>query len=394
MKFFEQIAQTVVEQASSILGLSMSITDAKGTIIGCSHSERIGSHHPVTKEVTKAKRTVIFTEERVANRENVLPGVATPIFFRQRIIGVLGIIGNPYEVKKFVHFLKSHVELMLEETFRTESFYLLMKATEIFVQHVIHFKEWESEEILANYSEMLGFHFDISRCAIIIDLTPLSNSPLRKKKQSFIIPSYDLSQMIQHLFKTSPEDILSPINQQQWLVLKHIKKDDELKQLRQICERAITTLDDFVKDKHTLTQIAIAYGNRYQGFDGARQSYHQAIRSLKIGKEHLKSTNIYPADDINILFHTFIQELDPHIKKSLTEFTDKLSAHPSAASLIDTFILYCEHDLNMSKTARKLYIHRNTLLYRLKQIKEMLGIDIHSFKQCMLLYIALKQMQK
>ncbi len=48
----------------------------------------------------------------------------------------------------------------------------------------------------------------------------------------------------------------------------------------------------------------------------------------------------------------------------------------------------------MSKTARKLYIHRNTLLYRLKQIKEMLGIDIHSFKQCMLLYIALKQMQK
>ncbi len=136
--------------------------------------------------------------------------------------------------------------------------------------------------------------------------------------------------MIQHLFKTSPEDILSPINQQQWLVLKHIKKDDELKQLRQICERAITTLDDFVKDKHTLTQIAIAYGNRYQGFDGARQSYHQAIRSLKIGKEHLKSTNIYPADDINILFHTFIQELDPHIKKSLTEFTDKLSAHPSA----------------------------------------------------------------
>lgn len=311
MKFFEQIAQTVVEQASSILGLSMSITDAKRTIIGCSHSERIGSHHPVTKEVTKAKRTVIFTEERVANRENVLPGVATPIFFRQRIIGVLGIIGNPYEVKKFVHFLKSHVELMLEETFRTESFYLLMKATEIFVQHVIHFKEWESEEILANYSEMLGFHFDISRCAIIIDLTPLSNSPLWKKKQSFIIPSYDLSQMIQHLFKTSPEDILSPINQQQWLVLKHIKKDDELKQLRQICERAITTLDDFVKDKHTLTQIAIAYGNRYQGFDGARQSYHQAIRSLKIGKEHLKSTNIYPADDINILFHTFIQELDP-----------------------------------------------------------------------------------
>ncbi|MCZ2256911.1 helix-turn-helix domain-containing protein [Sporosarcina sp. G11-34] len=45
----------------------------------------------------------------------------------------------------------------------------------------------------------------------------------------------------------------------------------------------------------------------------------------------------------------------------------------------------------MSQAARKLYIHRNTLLYRIQQLQQLLNINLQSFKQCTLLYLALKQ---
>ncbi|WP_443028921.1 helix-turn-helix domain-containing protein [Sporosarcina sp. G11-34] len=58
---------------------------------------------------------------------------------------------------------------------------------------------------------------------------------------------------------------------------------------------------------------------------------------------------------------------------------------------MENFLVYCEEQLNMSQAARKLYIHRNTLLYRIQQLQQLLNINLQSFKQCTLLYLALKQ---
>ncbi|MEI3339168.1 MAG: helix-turn-helix domain-containing protein [Eubacterium sp.] len=48
-----------------------------------------------------------------------------------------------------------------------------------------------------------------------------------------------------------------------------------------------------------------------------------------------------------------------------------------------------DNNLNISETARQLYIHRNTLVYRLERIEKKLGLDIRSFEDAMLFKIAM-----
>nr|WP_279391926.1 helix-turn-helix domain-containing protein [Virgibacillus halodenitrificans] len=58
--------------------------------------------------------------------------------------------------------------------------------------------------------------------------------------------------------------------------------------------------------------------------------------------------------------------------------------------LYNNFITYCDNNLNVTKTAAKLYIHRNTLIYRLNKLEKLTSLDLGRFDHCMLLYLVLK----
>lgn len=103
--------------------------------------------------------------------------MAVPIRFHNQVIGVLGIIGDPSEVKKYVRFVRNHVKMMLQENFRPESFFAQMKATKLFVQHLIRYKEWENERELVSYCELLGVQFDKPRVCILVHLPSLVKGP-------------------------------------------------------------------------------------------------------------------------------------------------------------------------------------------------------------------------
>ncbi|KKB39786.1 CdaR family transcriptional regulator [Bacillus thermotolerans] len=390
MKFFEQIAQSIVDQASSVLDVSISITNAEGVIIGCNDLERIGSYHAVTEEVIKAGRSVVFTRDKIKNKNNVLPGVATPVRFQQQLIGVLGIIGEPEQVERYVKFVQSYVEMMLRESFRAESFYIQMKTTELFIQHLIHFKEWDNEETLENYCEMSGFHFRYPRLCILIDMPHLQ--PSKGDKQHPVhLSQYDLFLMLSDLFEDHPQDIISPINPKQWIVLKYVKSEDFSK-LRVRCEGALKRLKQLLKNHSIPNEVCISYGNSYTGFSGVGRSYRQAERTLEAGrKQKGASSSVFAFNDWDILLNTFIQEVSTSFSEDLDDYLAQLLSHSNAPVLAKTFLVYCEQGMNVSQAARELYVHRNTLLYRLNQLSQILNMDIQSFEQCTLLYLALKQ---
>ena len=59
-------------------------------------------------------------------------------------------------------------------------------------------------------------------------------------------------------------------------------------------------------------------------------------------------------------------------------------------NLLHTGINFIENDLNISKTSSSLFLHRNTLIYRLEKIKEILGLDLKSFKDALVFYLSIK----
>ncbi|MFD1927953.1 sugar diacid recognition domain-containing protein [Sporosarcina siberiensis] len=382
IKFFEHIAQSIVEETSYVLNIPISITNNVGTIIGCMDRERLGSHHVATPDITKADQIMHFTEKEIMQLDNVLPGVAVPIRFQQQTVGVLGIIGNPMEVERYIHFVQSHIEMLLIKKFQAKTTSLQMETMRDFIHQVIEYKNNTDASRLLSFSEMLGIQFNTPRHCILISFTPLDENSLIVQSELFLL--------MNNLFKESESDIVAPLNQNQWVILKHVQSNTTHK-MNSACDIALESLNRYFKSKKLAYSILISYGADYSGIEGISKSYNEAKMTAGIAKQNNLTDSIYSISDWSILSLSLTQNVTLPSEQILISHIGKLKAHPNGDALIESFLTYCEQQLNMSKSARQLFIHRNTLLYRLKQLEEILEIDIHSFEQCILLYLALKR---
>lgn len=386
MRLYGQIAQSIVDQTSSVLDLPMSITDETGLIIGCSDKSRIGTHHEATDEVFKAGKAISYTLENVMGRKNVLPGVATPIFFQQKPIGVLGIVGNPENIIKYVYLVRNHVEMLIQETMKAESFSLQLKATEHFIQYLLYQHQFGNKDELLNYCEMMNFDPDIPRACIQIHIP--HHVKEATQQQTVKTLEYDLYHLLCKLFKEDSNDIITPINIEQWLILKKVNENPE-KMIEKYHDK-LTIINQFLKRHQFRCETLIAAGNCYSGIEGIRRSFQQSAKLLAIGKNQKMKKKVLSYQDWFLMTDYLISEINQPFLESIVDIVAGLMNHPNADVLIATFLTYCEQGLNMSKASRELYIHRNTLIYRLNQINEILHIDVNSFEQSMFLYIALK----
>ncbi|WP_438314389.1 sugar diacid recognition domain-containing protein [Sporosarcina sp. FA9] len=382
IKFFEHIAQSIVNETSYVLNIPISITNVEGTIIGCTDIKRLGSHHAATPDITKADQIMHFTEKETVQLENVLPGVAVPIRFQQQTVGVLGIIGNPMEVERYIHFVQSHIEMLLVKKFQSKTVSLQMETMRDFIHHLIEYKNNTDVSKILSFSEMLGIQFDTPRYCILVDFTPLDESGLLVQSDLFLL--------MNNLFKESELDIVAPLNQNQWVILKYVKSNTAYK-MNSTCDIALESLNRYLKSKKLSYSILISYGADYSGIEGISKSYNEAKMTAAIAKKNKLTDSIYSIADWRILSLALTKNVVLPSEQILMAHIVKLKEQPNGSALIESFLTYCEQQLNMSKAARKLFIHRNTLLYRMKQLEEILEIDIQSFEQCTLLYLALKR---
>ncbi|MDQ0214149.1 carbohydrate diacid regulator [Oikeobacillus pervagus] len=386
MKLLEQIAQSIVDKTTSVLELPMSITNEKGIIIGCTDQNRLGSFHGGIKEVLNAGKAVEYTEEQVANHPNILPGVATPIFYEQKAIGVLGIVGNSKDIIKYVYLIRTHVEMLLHETLKMEAFSAQLKTTENFIRFLLQQHHHPTNEQLIHYCEMMDFDLETSRRCILIQIQDCTELDLNNQGHSML--QVDFFHLIKKLFKVHAEDIVTSIRLKQWLIFKVAK--DKHSTMLETCEKAVRTVNQFLYDHQLKGKAVIAAGNSYKGVDGVSRSYKQALKLLTVGKRFSMDQEVYSYQNWEVLTNSIVHEIQQPFLESMVEYIDHFINHPQADILTSTFFTYCREGLNISKAARQLYVHRNTLIYRLNQIEKLLSINVHSFEQCMFLYIALK----
>ncbi|TCP28696.1 PucR-like helix-turn-helix protein [Scopulibacillus darangshiensis] len=120
------------------------------------------------------------------------------------------------------------------------------------------------------------------------------------------------------------------------------------------------------------------------------ESYANAAAAIQAGELAGIKPSLYAYNDWRITLEVLPRQLSKPMKKKLMVSVEGLISQKDFSILAGSFIEYCRHNLNVSKAAEALYIHRNTLNYRLKRISRLTLLDIHSFEHCLLLYIALK----
>ena len=137
-----------------------------------------------------------------------------------------------------------------------------------------------------------------------------------------------------------------------------------------------------------MIRVRIGYGNVVEQIPDIAQSYQEAKLALEVGKVFYaeRETISYGRLGIGRLIYQLPMSLcDMFIKEV---FTDGLPDVFDEETMV-TIQKFFDNNLNISETARQLYVHRNTLVYRLERLEKIIGLDIRKFEDAMTFKIAL-----
>lgn len=388
---FVQIAQKVVKTVTKILPFHISLSDEQGYIIGSSIPERIGKLHEPSKEVLDKNTFILFDDEKVKNQPNVLPGVAAPLKFDSSTVGVLGIIGPPEQVEPYAQLISKYVEMRWHEIFDKQLEDLETKTLETFAQYIL-LNDTTNQVRVEQYCKMLDISFHTNRFCIVVDIgdslisSVQNRTPVGQLKERLL-------DCTRKAFDSHKNVICTFLNTEKIILLKPVQSEnDYLTALEQFTEQSYHLTDMF--EAYQITNISAAAGNLCHTIDRISESYQEAESLIKFGRQLNISPNIYTFHSFNILKELLPHQIDAHFQEKIMFRLRPLIEDNDFPELMQNFMVYCHNKMNISQAAKELYIHRNTLIYRLKKIETITSVNLKDFEHCIMLYLALKKYDK
>ena len=149
---------------------------------------------------------------------------------------------------------------------------------------------------------------------------------------------------------------------------------------------AVTILD--MLNTEAMSQVHIAYGTIVSEIKDVSRSYKEAKMALDVGKIFYANRNVVAYSNLGI--GRLIYQLPIRLcKMFIKEIFGSISVDDFDEETVVTINKFFENNLNVSETARQLYIHRNTLVYRLDKIQKETGLDLRVFEDAITFKIAL-----
>ncbi len=187
---------------------------------------------------------------------------------------------------------------------------------------------------------------------------------------------------IRGLFGGKSKDFVTAVDEKNIIVVKELADNEQYEDLRKTAE---VILNLFRGDGNS---VHISYGTVINELKEVSRSYKEARMALDVGKIFFEEQNIIAYSQLGI--GRLIYQLPiPLCKMFIKEIFDGKSPDEFDEEILTTINKFFENSLNVSETSRQLYIHRNTLVYRLDKLQKSTGLDLRVFEDAITFKIAL-----
>ena len=187
---------------------------------------------------------------------------------------------------------------------------------------------------------------------------------------------------IRGLFGVKSKDFVTAVDEKNIIVVKELAENEQYEDLRKTAE---VILNLFRGDGNG---VHISYGTVINELKEVSRSYKEARMALDVGKIFFEEQNIIAYSQLGI--GRLIYQLPiPLCKMFIKEIFDGRSPDEFDEEILTTINKFFENSLNVSETSRQLYIHRNTLVYRLDKLQKSTGLDLRVFEDAITFKIAL-----
>lgn len=189
--------------------------------------------------------------------------------------------------------------------------------------------------------------------------------------------------MVKNLFTARTGHYITSTDNDTIIVVKELSPAESLDSL----ENTAHTLVDMINSE-VMAQAWVGYGNPADDLSSLPRAYQEARTALTIGKIFYRGQTTFSYDRLgigNLIYQLPLPVCEKFIRETFRgESLDSLD--DETYTIIHTFF---ENNLNLSETARQLYVHRNTLVYRFEKIQKKYGLDLRTFKDSLTFQLAL-----
>lgn len=393
----QHIAKQIVSRTMKIIGHNINVMNGQGVILGSGDPKRIGSTHEGALLAIAQNRNVELSEEVASGLHGVKPGINLPLHYQGQIIGVIGITGDPAELTHYGELLKMTAEMIVEQANQQDQLQWENRQREEFILQLIK-AQTDDDEQLHRWAKQLDIDISLPRVAAIIEVSEKQSTPTQQKSAAFssVVQSEQstdernprvseiLKQVLHLLQNPDRGNLIAMTSMSQLVILKPAfldgkQWDPELENQRidKLLQRLPAQMD---------LNFKIALGHFFPEKGGIARSYQTAQETLNLGKQLNPEGTKYLFEDYSL--QVLLSGLKHDWRgQALASPYQQLAKADKNGQLRKTLAAYITHFGDAQQCANALFIHRNTLRYRLDKIQQLTKSDIHSLHGLLSLYL-------
>ena len=387
MTLTTKIVQPFIATLEEALHYKVTITDTNGYIVGSSDPARLNQFHPSAYEILCERQPIeswdIATDSYVNVPEGVQLGYGERVIYDGECIGLIGLVGAPEEIKQSIKTAQLVLQLMLDRKKASDELKLISKDKKAFLLWLLQ-GQYGSPEWIKERADT--YKIDLSRPRYVLTVqinlekfdekSPLELSQIKET----------MHRAIRSIF-SEQEDLLYEYDTGETVLLTAGKHLDASQRRRQI-EKAAARLYAELREQCKVSAL-IGVSEECGDYMGIPLALRQGRMAAEIGAKTENGEGLYFYSQMRLgrIVASFSPEIRPILQRDI--LSKLLENH--ADSLLETLFAYFEMNGNVSQTAEKLFIHRNTLQYRFRKIKEITGFDIYHIDDLVQLRLAVLQ---
>jgi len=188
---------------------------------------------------------------------------------------------------------------------------------------------------------------------------------------------------VRGLFSGKTKDFITAVDEKNIILVKELKQNETYEDMHKTSKIILDMLNS-----EAMTKVHVSFGTIVNEIKDVSRSYKEAKMALDVGKIFYSGRNVVAYSNLGI--GRLIYQLPmPLCKMFIKEIFEGKSPDDFDDETLSTINKFFENSLNVSETSRQLYIHRNTLVYRLDKLQKSTNLDLRVFDDAITFKIAL-----
>ena len=345
-----QILQSTIDGLKNITRKDLSVIEKEGKVIATTEEDMVGRHIEGIDSfvISPADSQLVLGYQYFKVYDNSVP---------EYIVQVKGEDEESYRIGKITAFQIQSLLVAYKERYDKDNFIKNLLLDNLLLVDI--------------YSRAKKLHIEnnVRRIVYLIETN--------------IDKDMNIVEIVRNVFPAKTKDFVTAVDEHCIILVKELRDKETMDDVEKIAK---TIADTLVAE--TGTKVFISIGTAVNDLKDVSRSYKEAKMAIEVGRIFDGDKNIVNYEQLGI--GRLIYQLPiPLCRMFIKEVLHGLTIDDFDEETLATVSKFFENNLNVSETSRQLYIHRNTLVYRLDKLQKMTGLDLRNFDDAIIFKITL-----